>query len=47
MKRKLLLAILCIVIVACVSLLLVVNPGWKAKETLYDSHYVIQEGASV
>jgi len=46
MKRKLLLSVLCIAIVACVSLLLIVNPGWKAKEALYDSHYVIQFGSS-
>ena len=46
MKRKLLLSVLCIVIIVCVILLLAVNPGWKAKETLYNSHYVIQIGPS-
>ncbi len=46
MKRKLLPSILCIIIIACVSLLLIVNPGWKVKETLYDNRYVIQVGTS-
>jgi hypothetical protein len=46
MKRKLLLTVVSIVIIACVSSLLIVNPGWKAKETIYNSHYVIQVGPS-
>lgn len=46
MKSKLLLGVLCIAIVACVLLLLIVNPGWTAKETLYDGHYFIQFGSS-
>jgi hypothetical protein len=42
MKSKLLLSVLCVAVIACVSLLLIVNPGWKAQETLYDSHYTLQ-----
>ncbi len=42
MKRNLLLTVVSIIIIACVSSLLIVNPGWKTKETLYDNHYVIQ-----
>ena len=39
------LSVLCIAIVACASLLLIVNPGWKAQETLFDSHYTLQANA--
>jgi hypothetical protein len=46
MKSKISLTIVCIAIIAGVSFLLIVNPGWKAKETLYDNHYVIQVGPS-
>jgi len=46
MKGKLSFTIICIAIIGGVSFLLVVNPGWKAKETLYDSHYVKQIGSS-
>jgi hypothetical protein len=46
MKSKLLLSVLCIAVVACVSLLLIVNPGLKVQEKLYDNHYNIQIGQS-
>ena len=46
MKSKALLAVVCVAILGGVSFVLIVNPSWKVKETLYDSHYVIQIGSS-
>ncbi len=46
MRRKFVLGIICIAILVALGVTVFLNPSWKAQETLYDGHYVLQANGS-